>query len=331
MGEIIGLGDAPAAVQLTVKEVLSHAQIPSFATNLSGEKTYAKGDNASALTVSTTVTAGNVTYQWYENSKNSTTGTAIAGAMTASYTPKTDKAGVYYYYVVATNTNNSVSGTKTAAATSDIYKVTVNNLEVLAPKVSNDTPKATLQDDSSKIKQAVITDGDKTKLANGSDISIYLKVAKLDVPQAEEGLVLTVLDGKTVGQYLDISLIKNIDGNETKVAQTNSVIRITLVIPEDLRASGRAFGIIRVHNGVTTTLPDLDNDPNTITIETDRFSTYAIIYANTTSTGTTSKPVENKNTGDYSSIALFAMLGLGSLTTALTVRKKRKYRVITKR
>lgn len=36
--------------------------------------------------------------------------------------------------------------------------------------------------------------------------------------------------------------------------------------------------MIRVHDGVATILKDLDTDANTITIETDRFSTYAIAY-----------------------------------------------------
>lgn len=320
---------AAATKEITYEKLgtkIINAEVPGFTANLSGEKTYSKGDTAVALMVSATVNAGNVTYQWYENSTNAATGTAIAGATAASYMPKTDKTGVFYYYVVATNTNNTVNGNKTVSVTSGIYKVTINNVEILAPKVSDGTPKTTLQSETSKVEQAVLTDTDKAKLAAGSDISIYLKVVKSDVPQMDEGLVLAALDGKTMGQYLNVSLIKNIDGTETKVTETKSLIKITIAVPENMRASGRTFAIIRVHNGVTTTLADLDNDPNTITIETDRFSTYAIAYSDTSSA-----PVKNQNTGDHSPIVPFALLGLGSVSAMLLIRKKRRCQVISKR
>ena len=47
--------------------------------------------------------SNNITYQWYSNTTNSTTGgTAIDGATDASYTPITSATGTKYYYCVAT-------------------------------------------------------------------------------------------------------------------------------------------------------------------------------------------------------------------------------------
>jgi hypothetical protein len=326
MSEVFGNGDTPQTAQFTINEV-TDAAVPGFTTDLSGEKTYSKGDVATPLSViASTADGGDITYQWFENCANTTNGTAVSGATSAAFTPKTDTPGVFYYYVVATNTDSTASGDKTATVTSGVYKVTVNNLEVLPPEISEGTPITSLQDTSGAIEDAVLTDTDKDKLATGSNISIYLQVEKTDAPQADRSLILTALDGKTMGQYLDISLIKNIDGTETKVAETSSLLRITIDVPENLRASGRTFAIVRVHDGVTATLADLDNDPNTITIETDRFSSYAIVYSDAAST-----PVKNPDTGDHSPVIPLALLGLGSFATALYINKRRIYIIIVKK
>lgn len=42
---------------------------------------------------------------------------------------------------------------------------------------------------------------------------------------------------------------------------------------------GREFYIIRAHEGEHTFMHDLDEEPDTITISTDMFSSYAIAYA----------------------------------------------------
>jgi len=325
MGEIFNNGDQPATANLTITEII-HAQTPDFNVNLSGEETYAKGDDASTLTVEANVTdGGSITYQWYESNADNTNGIAISGETMTNFVPATESTGLFYYYAVATNTNNAVNGNKTAIVASGIYKVTVNNLEVLAPVVSNDTPKITLQGESEDIEEAVIIDSDKEKLANGSNISIYLKVEKTDAPQADKTAVFIAIDGKTIGQYIDISLIKNIDGIETKVTNTNSPIRITFDVPETLREAGRIFTIVRVHNGIAETLLDLDNDPNTITIETDCFSTYALVY-----NGIVSNPGESPKTGDGFPAMPLAMLSSILLAIILLAAGKRRNRVVEK-
>ncbi|MDR1666888.1 MAG: T9SS type A sorting domain-containing protein, partial [Bacteroidales bacterium] len=90
--------------------------------------TYAAGATATALTVTASVSdGGTLSYQWYRNTTDSNTdGTPITGATDVAYTPPTATAGTTYYYVVVTNTNNSVSGTQTATAASNTAAVTVN-------------------------------------------------------------------------------------------------------------------------------------------------------------------------------------------------------------
>ena len=65
---------------------------------------YCKGATATPLTVVAAGNDTNYTYQWYQNSTNSTTGaTPILGATQASYTPGTNQEGTTYYFVKVAN------------------------------------------------------------------------------------------------------------------------------------------------------------------------------------------------------------------------------------
>jgi uncharacterized repeat protein (TIGR02543 family) len=113
---------------------VTNAAVPVIGTQPVGA-IYAKNASpVTALTVAASISdsgsGGALTYQWYSNTViNNSTGTSLGsanGARTASYTPSTAAVGTIYYYVVITNTNNSVSGTKTATATSNVAAVTIN-------------------------------------------------------------------------------------------------------------------------------------------------------------------------------------------------------------
>ena len=82
---------------------------------------------------------GTISYQWYRNSTNSTTGgTIITGATSSSYTPPTNTAGNWFYYVIVTDsscdnktTSNSFKFTTlnqncNCSITADIYE-NINN------------------------------------------------------------------------------------------------------------------------------------------------------------------------------------------------------------
>ena len=88
-----------------------------------------------------------------------------------------------------------------------------------------------------------------------------------------------------LGQFLDVTLLKKIgEQAEQKITTTKIPIMITFAIPAALLGQ-EEYSVIRVHGGETTILRDLDSDPNTVTIETDKFSTYALTYKEKTSGG----------------------------------------------
>ena len=85
--------------------------------------TFTEGGISGSLSVAATVTQGaSLIYRWYQNTTNSNTGgTAIADAMSSSYTiPATLTAGTYYYYCTVRATGGALQ------VNSDVAVVTVN-------------------------------------------------------------------------------------------------------------------------------------------------------------------------------------------------------------
>lgn len=62
----------------------------------------------------------------------------------------------------------------------------------------------------------------------------------------------------------------------------NGSVQLVFQVPDNLKNTDptkvRKFKVIRVHKGTATVLDDMDDNENTVTIETDRFSTYALAY-----------------------------------------------------
>lgn len=89
-------------------------------------KSYVYMQTATVSVAAASADGGTLSYQWYRNTVNSTAGaTAIGGATSASYTVPTTAAGITYYFCVVTNTNNNVTGSRTATASSKIAAITV--------------------------------------------------------------------------------------------------------------------------------------------------------------------------------------------------------------
>ncbi|MDR3704888.1 MAG: DUF5018 domain-containing protein [Paludibacteraceae bacterium] len=90
---------------------------PSITTQPTGT-TYTQGATASALSVG--ASGAGVSYQWYSNTSQSTTGaTTLTGQTSSTYTPSTSAIGTIWYYCV-------VSGTCTPSVTSNIVSVVVS-------------------------------------------------------------------------------------------------------------------------------------------------------------------------------------------------------------
>ena len=92
-------------------------------------KNYAQNADADDLSVTASVSAGELSYQWYSNTALAASGGArIDGAINSSYTVSTAEIGDTYYYVVVTNTDTSKT-TPTATRTSSPVRIKVSATE----------------------------------------------------------------------------------------------------------------------------------------------------------------------------------------------------------
>ena len=131
------------------------------------------------------------------------------------------------------------------------------------------------------------------EIANGDNVSFELGVEATDaweqnpdgVKTEEDQLCIAVKDAagdKDIVQYYEITMSKTKNGVTSSITDvykdTDAMgkFRITLPIPEEYRGYNN-YSIIHVHEGNIYTLIDLDDNPDTITIEVDKFSTFVLV------------------------------------------------------
>ena len=140
----------------------------------------------------------------------------------------------------------------------------------------------------------LVISGDE--IENGNDISFTITVEKQEKWEDNKIGIETRKDfihhnmkdkaGKSeIVEYYEISMTKTSDGNDkviTSVYKDTDAMgkfRVTLEIPEEYRGM-KHYSLVHVHCGEVTVLTDLDDNPNTVTVEIDKFSTFALATTN---------------------------------------------------
>ena len=137
---------------------------------------------------------------------------------------------------------------------------------------------------------ACLSEEEKANVEDGAAAQIRLliqvlpqKVSIEDKAKVEETVFQMQEEniGLNVAGYLDISVEKYIEGQKwKKVSKLGEEIVIKFEIPAEMQVENAKYHVLRVHNGETTLLEDLDDGENTITISTSLFSTYSLLYEN---------------------------------------------------
>ncbi len=136
------------------------------------------------------------------------------------------------------------------------------------------------------LKDSILTDEEKNRVEKGEEVKIYLEVKDIEkdvLPEHKDMILKETGDGK-VGAWLDINLFKEIGNDDAvKVTETNEKVTITITVPEELWNNNgsfhRNYRIIRVHDGKVDHIPaKFDKKTGLLVFETDRFSTYALVY-----------------------------------------------------
>ena len=181
---------------------------------------------------------------------------------------------------------------------------------------------AVLGDNGEALKAAVPFSSEEQALISlGKDISVWIEVEDTSgtVSEEDRARVASVLKDGCVGLYLDISMFKQVtDQDCVALTELNAPMTIVLTLPEQLMNTRgdviRSFQIIRVHDGKTDILETVQQG-NTLSFQTDRFSTYVLIYHDSI--------VDLPQTGDDSTPELwFALLAISSALLLLLFSKK---------
>lgn len=139
-----------------------------------------------------------------------------------------------------------------------------------------------------------ITEEVQTALAeavkNCQSISVKIAATAIlndsDVPETDrtgiESYVDTMEDA-VIAQYLDLKAILLADNTELgTISKLSEPINFTVAIPEELKADGRVFTIVRTNAGQGEALETVMNQDGTISFSADVFSTYALVYTDAT-------------------------------------------------
>ena len=168
------------------------------------------------------------------------------------------------------------------------------NVSVDSTQADAEAPKTELVSSADDVKKVlVLTRSELAKVNAGHNINIFLKVElkTANVTDEEKAVIEASKQDYTIGEYVDVSLIKDIDGSQVKVTELDGKIKISIIIPEKLRNTDanitRSYVLLRRHGSEQTAeIVDgiYDEASYTFTFETDRFSTYVIAYKDTVKT-----------------------------------------------
>lgn len=112
------------------------------------------------------------------------------------------------------------------------------------------------------------------------DFKLNINETSYDNLSDEEKLLLdnSMKNNFETAMILDISFLKIVGDSESNINKLSDKIKLTMDIPEEFKSAGRTFEILRLHDGLITVIDDLDDSDDTITFETDSFSSYVLTY-----------------------------------------------------
>ncbi len=173
-------------------------------------------------------------------------------------------------------------------------------------------------------ESSYLTDEQKTAAKFG-EVSIKTTASKIEPTEEDKKLVEAQLNStNTVAMYLDLKVVASVSkngvkaGDDVTVSETGTPVKFTVALDDSLintkNTVDRTYQVVRVHNGVVDVLPaTFDADNKTITFETDKFSTYAVMYTDTPKASKTPSTADGMNVALYASVAIISTLAVGML------------------
>ena len=175
----------------------------------------------------------------------------------------------------------------------------------------------------------------RAAIDDGRDITVAVEFDNaIQASDAEKNLVSGVIGSNgSIQSFFDLSIVLKADGVEIgTITQLSKPMTFTVAVPASMIQEGKELCVVRIHNGVAERLTTVLNADNTLTFQTDKFSTYAIALLDpnapqTPDGGQTGGTVgSTPQTGDSGMPAVWSMLLLGACAGAAVVWNRRKNR-----
>ena len=137
-----------------------------------------------------------------------------------------------------------------------------------------------VKDDSLSVEVDGLFDAIPEALKTNDDISVSL-VVELDEEEAlnqSQQLIKSKLESNQKVQFLDIYVLLTRNQEDVRVSELTQTITVSLVLPENIQGF-KGYQVVSVHNGVYREIETtFDEETQTVTFVTDKFSSYAIVY-----------------------------------------------------
>lgn len=173
-------------------------------------------------------------------------------------------------------------------------------------------------------------------VAKESEIKNTIEISELNensINETDLTLIKTAIANKyNIAGYYNIDLFRTIN-DSLKIEQlntSNKILKATINIPNNLPklADGysRKYYIVRLHDNKVDILDTVVNDDNTLTFETDKFSTYSLVYKDEVSVKEENKNNQDnvKNPNTYDNFAMSIVIGILSLVGIIATVKLKK-------
>ncbi|MDE6404857.1 MAG: InlB B-repeat-containing protein [Lachnospiraceae bacterium] len=137
------------------------------------------------------------------------------------------------------------------------------------------------------VLEHLLTTEEKMEMLQGNvPVSINLHIEDAngeEPPQVQKAFAENKLPGMNVGQYFEVFLMASKNSDTQMVSELPEALKVVINVPAHLRMENRKFYILRLHTKEDGSqdfaqLADEDDNPDTITFSTDKFSPYAIAY-----------------------------------------------------
>lgn len=192
-----------------------------------------------------------------------------------------------------------------------------NGIINITPNIATNAMKGILFDNNLKEAFGV------TEAEQQSGLWVWMEIKDITkvVPQKDAVIVTTNKGNAALGAYLDITLFKQVPGQEkTQIRQTNVPVNISIEVPAALVSPNRVYAIARVHDGQYEQITEFVKPDafNRLTFSSNLFSTYALLYKDG---GKAANPAK---TGDTPIVWGIVLVAAFAGMIALVVSKKKE-------